>query len=1369
MSKNTLSEIEILKASLQGQTSAFEIIVKKYQSLICAITYSATGSVERSEELAQQAFVKCWKNLGQLKDLTKFRAWLCSIARHAISDSYRRQQNDITSKAIGMDSIQEQPSEDTGPVEAAISKEREAIVNEALSKIPDTFREPLVLYYREGRSYRQVADQLGFSEHTARERISRARSLLREKIASLVEETIERTKPGKVFTTAVIASIAGLAIKGSGAAAAGGIAATTSTAGTATGVAAIMSGVTAKIITAAAIAAIGVGAVVTYKQFNKPEQGPDLSQAGMIVQEQGEDQDAHIEKTAEQEQGNEVDNSFAKTIPEIRETGSRTSVMGSGIRDDSHESENKTGISGIVIDKSSSKSIKGAEVFYGPRKNPHGSFFTDAGGHFEFLDMKPRRGQFFYIVAKNYTSRRITLDMIKDKVYENFKIELTAGSKVAGVVYKQNDKPVKGATVRTFVFTNHPLVTDANGSFEIDGLDPAWGQYSLHVTHPNYPAVSVQFTPANAGETAWRDVVLKPGVTIYGRVTDAEGNPVANVDIGNTTSRSMWNCIEAKTNQQGKYELKNVDSGDLVLWAVINKYAPYVERFSLDGSEARKLINIQLSDPLPLHGKIVDKQGNPVSGVNISIREYKGVSNLTNRQDRVSSDSEGKFIIPNAPPTGTVILSVFAEQVPNTHPEIEAGQEEEHVITVDRAGRLYGKVIVDDVGKPIRKILVKLSHSEKGNNPGFGYSATWNREGHNFDSKDGFFDTGSENIPIGAEYSMTVYADGFAPLTIDPVVVQPISQEPNRTEFRLKPATAIAGRVVDSNSSPIAAARIRIISDNTDFEHWDDRDTTVTNPKGEFLISGAGSQEQCIYITAATFAPYFGLSTDLPKNSEGTIQITLNPGAEVFGRVVDTDGQVMSGARICAHIFSKQMRKVLSSPGPSLDNAAYTDMDGYYELFDLPSGDFSVGVLTPLAQGSLNFAQKKITLEEGQSMELNFGDEVGFRLTGVVRMGKKLLEKANVQIRLPDNSTKWGHSDSEGRFRISGIPKGTYTINTSYHSGFDPKTFQWGPGERLSDNRQVVVESNVEMDIDLGDGIVSGKIPVQFMENEKLQITARRLVPKKPDKDILLPETWGYAGEAKIDSDGKFSCPNLRAGRYYLLLSSDRETLGITDDFELGESEHIDNVTFNTGNGTLQINVVDADTSQGVSDTGIYIKNDLGVVFFRKNRVPEGSRYGVITDGNGRAEYSSLPDGSYVVWTVARGYLPSESEWVKVSSGEITPVTLSLEPAAVVRFELDCELQKRITGEYSYLRCRVSNTKTGDIVPIEHAERMVWLAPEDTSVRPELKLPEGQYQIEYSLYQGRRYLSYKVKPPLLEGTVNVEIDKGETKLITVSE
>jgi RNA polymerase sigma-70 factor, ECF subfamily len=59
-------EIDLLKQSTQGQANAFEAIVAKYQSLVCAITYSGTGSMELSEELAQETFVKAWMNLSKL-------------------------------------------------------------------------------------------------------------------------------------------------------------------------------------------------------------------------------------------------------------------------------------------------------------------------------------------------------------------------------------------------------------------------------------------------------------------------------------------------------------------------------------------------------------------------------------------------------------------------------------------------------------------------------------------------------------------------------------------------------------------------------------------------------------------------------------------------------------------------------------------------------------------------------------------------------------------------------------------------------------------------------------------------------------------------------------------------------------------------------------------------------------------------------------------------------------------------------------------------------------------------------------------------------------------------------------------------------
>jgi RNA polymerase sigma factor (sigma-70 family) len=1070
MSDKMPSEAELLGACVKGDTAAFEAIVGKYQSLVCAITYGATADLEQSEELAHEVFIKVWTNLSQLQDLSKFRAWLYAIIQNVIRNYYRSKKRDIVGKARPLEEKEGIASESFKGTEAIIDKEQQAVIRQALEQIPEKYRTPLVLFYRQGQSIREVAEMLELSEETVKTQISRGRKMLKEEVAAMVETTISRTGPSKAFTAGVIASVAGLAIKGSAAAA--------GAATIASGKAAILSGVTAKIIAAAAVVIIGVGAAVAYKQLNRQER-PYLPKAEFATQK-------HEKQSGEME---DISAKAANKTEESKPSKTETNKEIYSKQDNTHDNFDnyikikkqgtKTGIEGFVIDKSTSKPITGAKILYGPGGAMDLKCLTDANGHFECLDMQPQKQQWIYIIAKDYTSRKITLDIIKDKVYEYFKIELMPGSKAAGVVYDPNGKPIKGATVRTFEFYS-PAVTDANGTFEIDGLDPAWGHYTLCVTHPNYPSLSVFFTPANAGETVWQDVVLKSGITIYGQVTDEDGVPVSGVTVGTTRDRCMWNSVQAKTDSEGRYELNNVDvQHGLVLWAVDNTHAPYVEDVNNSPLPDKMLKNIRLADSVPLHGKIVDKEGNPVSGVSVSLREYKGVSGISVGEPNqwITSDSQGRFTIRNVPPEGKVILEVYADFIGGiTMPEVEAGQEEEYIIEVERSGRIYGSVVGDSTDEPVRRFNVKINSSKTEPFKG-GYEATWSREGHYFDSAEGFFDTGRATLAVGAEYSVTIYADGFNPLTIDPVEAQPISDKPNRTEFRLKSATGITGRVVDSNGAAISGARVRIMPNSRDLEHWDDRDTAVTNSNGEFYLPGLGRQEQLIYITAETYGTYLGSSADLPKDSNGAIQITLERGAEVSGRVFTSDGNAAADAIVYVIIFNVE----LSEKFPNSSNLIMqttTDANGYYEVYDLPAGSFFISANS--AEGNLRIANKEITLKAGQHLEVNFGDDEGFAITGTVRAGEKLLEKAEVEIRLTDEYVKWSYTNSNGRFKIAGIPKGTYNVIITYYSGLNPKTLQWGPGESFTNRKLVTVDGDVELEIDLGDVSSKGENPQQL-------------------------------------------------------------------------------------------------------------------------------------------------------------------------------------------------------------------------------------------------------------------------------------------------
>jgi hypothetical protein len=87
------------------------------------------------------------------------------------------------------------------------SREEETLLWRVLAQLPENYREPLVLFYREERSVTEVATQLDLTEDTVKQRLSRGRAMLREEMATLVESTLTRSKPGTAFTGGVMVAL----------------------------------------------------------------------------------------------------------------------------------------------------------------------------------------------------------------------------------------------------------------------------------------------------------------------------------------------------------------------------------------------------------------------------------------------------------------------------------------------------------------------------------------------------------------------------------------------------------------------------------------------------------------------------------------------------------------------------------------------------------------------------------------------------------------------------------------------------------------------------------------------------------------------------------------------------------------------------------------------------------------------------------------------------------------------------------------------------------------------------------------------------------------------------------------------------------
>lgn len=206
-----LCDTSLIEMSLAGDRDAFGQIVERYQSPICALAYSACGNVARSEDLAQEIFITAWRKLSSLEEPARFKAWLYGIARNLINNAFRRRTRNPVAGATSLEDTAEPVSPGDEPDERAIGKEEETILWHVLSGMPEIYREPMVLFYRQNESVPKVAGVLEISEEAVRQRLSRGRALLNERVTKLIQSGLRRTRPADTFAVAVIASLPALA------------------------------------------------------------------------------------------------------------------------------------------------------------------------------------------------------------------------------------------------------------------------------------------------------------------------------------------------------------------------------------------------------------------------------------------------------------------------------------------------------------------------------------------------------------------------------------------------------------------------------------------------------------------------------------------------------------------------------------------------------------------------------------------------------------------------------------------------------------------------------------------------------------------------------------------------------------------------------------------------------------------------------------------------------------------------------------------------------------------------------------------------------------------------------------------------------
>ncbi len=139
-----------------------------------------TGDRSRAEDLAHEAFLRLFQSARRYQPQGKFRAYLYRIAANLLRSQERRRRRWqlITARFFPTNGHRPQAAAAGG----MLTRERDRKVAEAVHRLPERFRTPIVLFNVEGWSYREIADALGCREGTVKSRIHRARRLLRREL-----------------------------------------------------------------------------------------------------------------------------------------------------------------------------------------------------------------------------------------------------------------------------------------------------------------------------------------------------------------------------------------------------------------------------------------------------------------------------------------------------------------------------------------------------------------------------------------------------------------------------------------------------------------------------------------------------------------------------------------------------------------------------------------------------------------------------------------------------------------------------------------------------------------------------------------------------------------------------------------------------------------------------------------------------------------------------------------------------------------------------------------------------------------------------------------------------------------------------------
>ena len=180
---NAVADSELVARAVTGREESFEELVRRYQRPISAYVYRMVGDYDSALDLTQEVFIKIYASLARYRPEFKFSTWIYKIAHNAAIDHLRRNTTRDQSLICESDGTQYEipiKSSKPTPEQESERRERRTEIESVVSQLPHAYKDLILLRHSHDLSYDEIAEVTGLPLGTVKNRLFRAREMMRE-------------------------------------------------------------------------------------------------------------------------------------------------------------------------------------------------------------------------------------------------------------------------------------------------------------------------------------------------------------------------------------------------------------------------------------------------------------------------------------------------------------------------------------------------------------------------------------------------------------------------------------------------------------------------------------------------------------------------------------------------------------------------------------------------------------------------------------------------------------------------------------------------------------------------------------------------------------------------------------------------------------------------------------------------------------------------------------------------------------------------------------------------------------------------------------------------------------------------------------